>query len=115
MNEKFRQVIYIIHKIQIIYIYVTLDLNTEEYMPYMKLNNVLQYVHANSNHPTVVLKNIPKGVSKRLSEISSNTEVFNKAAPQYQEALEKSGYKHKLQYEQPQLQRNKRSRKCNII
>ena len=63
---------------------VTLDLNTGEYMPYMKPNNVLQYVH--TNHPPVILKNIPKGVNKRLSEISSNEEVFNKAAPQYQKA-----------------------------
>ena len=94
---------------------VTLDLNTGEYMPYMKPNNILQYVHANSNHPPGILKNIPKGVNKRLSEISSSEEVFNKAALQYQKALEKSGYKYKLEYKQPLPQTNKRSRKYNVI
>ena len=68
---------------------LTLDQNSGQYMPYMKLNNKLQYVNTKSNHPPAVLKNIPLGVNKRLSEISSNEEIFHRAAPVYQKALDK--------------------------
>ena len=67
-------------------------------MPYTKPNNILQYLHAKSNHPPVVLRNIPTGVNKRLSEISSNEEIFNNAAPIYQKALDESGHVFKLKY-----------------
>ena len=77
---------------------VTLDLSTQIYKPYIKPNNKIQYVNAKSNHPPAVLKNIPLGVNKRLSEISSNEDIFNKAAPVYQKALDDSGYKHQLHY-----------------
>ena len=58
-------------------------------MPYMKSNNKLQYVNTKSNHPPAVLTNIPSGINKRLSEISSNEEIFHRAAPVYQKALDK--------------------------
>lgn len=38
------------------------------------------------------IENIPEAVNKRLSEISSDEEAFNEAAPPYQEALRKGGY-----------------------
>lgn len=56
-----------------------------------------------------VLKNIPKGINRRLSEISSSEYEFDKAKPQYQKALESSGYHFDLQYEQTG-QKAKRSR-----
>ena len=71
---------------------VTLDLNSGQHMPYMKPNNTLKYVNTKSNHPPAVIKNIPEGINKRLSEISSSEEVFNKAAPVYQKALDANGY-----------------------
>ena len=71
---------------------LTLDQNSGQYMPYMKLNNKLQYVNTKSNHPPTVLKNIPLGINKRLSGISSNEEIFHRAAPVYQKALDNSGY-----------------------
>ena len=77
---------------------VTMNLTTGEYKPYIKPNNVPLYVHRESNHPPNIIKNIPENISKRLSAISSNEQVFNKAAKEYQAALEKSGYKDKLKY-----------------
>ena len=94
---------------------VTLDLDTGCYMPYMKPGNVLQYVNAQSNHPPVVLENIPEGVNKRLSEISSDEEAFSKAAPAHQKALDESGHNYKLKYQQParnQPEKRKRGRKA---
>ena len=56
------------------------------------------------------MKNIPLGINRRLSKISANKTVFDAAVPRYQEALNKSGYNHKLAYEEPEDQRTKK--KC---
>ena len=61
---------------------VTLDLVSGLYMPYTKPYNVIMHVHNQSNHPPSVLKNIPDGVNKRLSDISANENICSKAAPQ---------------------------------
>ena len=68
---------------------VIFELETETFRPYNKPNNIPQYVHRSSNHPPSVLKNIPEGVNKRLSSISSSSEMFNLAAPLYQDARTK--------------------------
>ena len=75
---------------------ITLDLEKDTYKPFMKENNTPLYVHSQSNHPRNVLKNIPAGVNKRLSSISSNEEMFLSEAKIYQEALENSEYKFRI-------------------
>jgi hypothetical protein len=77
-------------------------------------------VNKQSNHPPGILKNIAKGINKRLSTISSNEDIFNKAAPEYQEALNKAGHDYKLKYEpeanKPKQTNSKnRNRKRKII
>ena len=42
------------------------------------------------------LRELPKSISKRLSELSSNKEIFQKATPIYFEALKKSGFNEPL-------------------
>ena len=81
----------------------------------MKDNDTPVYVNCSSNHPPAVLKNILLGVNRRLSRISASKEVFDTAAPAYQEALAKSGYTHKLTYEatEPSCTK-KKTRKRNI-
>ena len=76
---------------------MTFNLVSDQYMPFMKPNNILHYLNTNSNHHPVILKNIPKGVNKILSEISSDEEIFKKVAPQYQKALDESGHSYKPQ------------------
>ena len=94
---------------------ITLDLTTGVYKPYIKDNDTPVYVNNNSNHPKTVLKNIPLGVNRRLSKISISKEVFDAAAPPYQEALRKSGYNHTLQFQSPdQLRTKKKNRKKNV-
>ena len=63
-----------------------------------------------SNHPPTVLKSIPLGVGRRLSRISANKVVFDAAAPPYQEALIKSGYIDKLEFEPEVLGAKKKNR-----
>ena len=87
---------------------ITLDLRTGDYKPFMKENDTPVYVSSRSNHPALVLKNIPMGVNRRLSRISANKEIFEAAAPPYQQALDKSGYKHTLEFEVPSLSLTRR-------
>ena len=97
---------------------VTLNLTTGKYHPYSKPNNTPLYVHSKSNHPPSVLRNIPLSINKRLTEISSDQDSFEQASPPYQQALDKNGYNHKLQFKHPlNLTTNKKtqSRKRKLI
>ena len=67
----------------------------------MKHNNIPLYVNTRSNHPKIFLDNIPLALNERLNRISSNKSVFDAASTPYQEALEKSGYSHRLQFTPP--------------
>ena len=95
------------------YLDVEFDLKNNVFKPYKKPNNEPLYVHKQSNHPPNVLKQIPKGIARRLSDISSSQEIFQQASPVYEEALRKSGYDEELQYcpERPP----RRNRKRQII
>ena len=77
---------------------VTLNLQTGTHQPYLKPGNTPLYIHTKSNHPPSVIKAVPEGINKRLSEISSNEDIFKRAIPEYQAALARSGYTHKLEY-----------------
>ena len=78
---------------------VTFNLNNSTYQPYTKPNTTLQYVHRESNHPPITTKNIPAGINKRLSSLSSDEASFYKAAPPYQKALDEGRYQCTLHYE----------------
>ena len=78
---------------------VTLDIMSNSYAPYRKPNDTPQYVHVESNHPAHVLKNIPLAVNKRLKQISKTKTIFDNSSSAYQDALNKSGYKHTLKYD----------------
>ena len=80
---------------------ITLDLKTSIYKPFIKPGDKPLYVNAESNHPPAILKNIPIGINKRISEISANQEVFDLASPLYQAELDRCGYTHQLKYSPP--------------
>ena len=86
-----------------------------KHYPYMKPGKIPSYVHAKSNHPPNILKQIPESVNLRLSDILSDETIFNKGAPPYQASLEKSGYQYKLKFTPKDKRRKKsRARKRNI-
>ena len=93
-----------------------MNIENDTFKPFMKPNNTPLYVHKLSNHPPNVTKNIPAAVNRRLSSISSNEEMFNSAAPTYQEALKSSGYNYQLKFNPPPEEGGKgRSRKRKIL
>ena len=96
---------------------VEFDLKQESFKLFIKPGDVPLYVHKLSNHPQVVLKNIPAAVNKRISALSSNEEMFLSVAPLFQEALKKAGYTNKLEFDKNanMCTKKKRSRKKNNI
>ena len=99
------------------YLDVTLNLNDGSYRPYKKPNEETSYIHANSDHPRSILKQLPKSIEKRLSSLSSSKEIFEETAPYYEQQLSNCGYKEKLNYRDPTPQNliTKRKRQRNIL
>ena len=59
---------------------VAFSLNRSTNQPFTKPNTPLQYVHRERNHPPITIKNIPAGINKRLSSLSSDKASFDQAA-----------------------------------
>ena len=97
------------------YLDVTLDLNSGTFQPYHKPDSEINYVHKQSNHPPSIVKQIPLSIQTRLSNLSSNEEIFRTATPFYEEALKRSGYDHKFEFtptpQQPRPASQQRKRK----
>ena len=93
---------------------VTFDLLNEIYKPYRKPNNKPLYINKHSNHPPNILKQLPKSIEKRISETSSNTDVFNRSIKIYNDALYKSNFKEPLQFVIPAPKKNDESQKRKI-
>ena len=76
------------------------DLVNNTYQPYRKPNNEPVYIHQQSNHPSNILKELPKPINKRISDISCDEQVFHNANKTYEKALESSSFTEKLTYNQ---------------
>ena len=77
---------------------VELNLETNEYSPWRKPNDFPVYINAKSNHPPNIIKEIPKMIEKRLTNLSSNEKVFEEKKPIYVTALKNSGHDSTLKY-----------------
>ena len=91
-----------------------MDLVNDIYKPYRKPSNKPLYINKYSNHPPNILRQLPKSIEKRISEISSNRSIKI-----YNDALHESNFKEALQFVIPAPKNNdenqKRKRKRNII
>ena len=73
------------------------------------------YIHKQSNHPPNIIKNLPASISRRISDISYDEEIFKKASPAYVDALKSSGYTEGITYPDKQPTKKKRNRQRNVI
>ena len=95
---------------------ITLDLANKCHMPYKKENSSVIYINKNSNHPTTIKKNLPRMIEERLARLSTNINIFNNAKPCYQNALNNSNFKHKLEYVNNTKQKeNKKSKRTRNV
>ena len=65
----------------------TFNLSTGQYYPYNKPNNASLYIHAKSNRPPSIVKQLPKMVNKRISDSPCDESAFNNAKVTYELAL----------------------------
>ena len=68
----------------------------KEHTPYRKPDNDPIYIHKHSNHPQNIFRDLPKSISKKVTDTSSNEETFNNHIPIYQEALKNSAFNNYL-------------------
>ena len=101
-----------------IYIYIYIYIRFTFYESERKPVNHLVYINKNSNDPKTNFRELPKSSRKRLSDLSSNKEIFQNAAPLYFETLKKCGFNKPLVLK-PKTNTsdntNKKQRKCKII
>ena len=98
------------------YLDISFDLNTGLHRPYRKEDTPPVYINVDSNHNPSIKKNLPVMISKRLSMLSSNEQVFNQESAVYNEGLRLAGYKDKVSYiPETGNQQPKRKRKRKII
>ena len=98
------------------YLDVTLNLENSTYRPNQKENIQIKYINIESNYPPSIIKKLSLSIESRFPSLFSSEEIFNKSVIPYQDALDKSGYKHKLKYNANiDTASNKKRRKRNII
>ena len=77
---------------------ITFNLENNTYCLYKKPNDKLIYIDVSSNHPPQIKKQLTKIISNRLSQNSSNVDIFNNTKLEYEEAPKKCGHITKLTY-----------------
>ena len=63
---------------------VTFDVDAETHHSYKKPNSEIKYIHKKCNHPPNIINQIPKSIAVRLSDTSSNKEIFMKSKVYYE-------------------------------
>ena len=103
---------------------VRFNLNDQIYEPYRKPNNNPVYINKHSNHPPNIISEVPKAISKRLTSISYNKNVFDRNIGIYNKALKNSGFDQTLTYDEQdeptsdsvnEESSQRRKRKQNVI
>ena len=95
---------------------LTFDLTNGTYKPYRKPNDEPLYINSSSNHPPSIIREVPKSINGRINQLSSNKDIFDAAAPRYNEALKHSNLTLQLIYEPANTNTHtKRNRQRNIL
>ena len=81
---------------------VELNLNTGKFKPIRKLNDHPIYINPKSNHPKIIIKQLPKMITHRISTLSSDKKTFDNEIGLYEKALKNSGHNCKLNYVPPE-------------
>ena len=90
---------------------ILFDLGNSSYKPFRKSNELPLYIHVDSNHPKIIKQNLPQMVSDRISRLSSSKQIYETEILAYKQALEASGHKQNIQYQDKPINRQNRLRK----
>ena len=114
-REKGLEIVIECNRKSVDYLDVTMNLADGSFKPYHKPGDETNYIHADSDHPPCIIKQLPQAVEKRISDLSSTEEIFNEAKQHYQDALKKSGHNYALSYKPSSNQGRRRNRGRKII
>ena len=78
------------------YLHIALNLKISTYRPYQKENNETKCINTESGHPLSIINELSISIESRPSSLSSSKEIFNDSVKPSEDALDKSGYKHKI-------------------
>ena len=73
------------------------------------------YINLQSNHPPNIIADIPKAISKRLTNISCNKNVFDRNVDIYQTALKNSDFDRKITYNNQSEQASNVNTNVNVL
>ena len=93
---------------------VTFNLATKKYFPFRKANNTPLYINAFFNNPPTIIKQLPKMVSKRISDLSCNKEEFDKIKSVYESALKDSIHFSSISYNNSNTRNARRNRNRKV-
>ena len=71
------------------------------------------YINVNSNYPPSIIKQVPSSINRRLSNLSSDKEVFLNNIQPCRQALKKSGFRDELTYVEPKISEERNNEKRN--
>ena len=69
---------------------VTLNLNNGTFKLFSKNDSAPRYINISSNHPRLVLRQIPNAVNQRINKLSSGRKIFEENKSRYDDALKDS-------------------------
>ena len=73
--------------IQTDFLDATFNFATKKHFPFQKTNNTPLYINAFYNHPPTTIKQLPKMMNKRISDLSCHKEEFDKVKSVWESAL----------------------------
>ena len=79
---------------------VHFNLNDQTFEPYRKPNSNPVYIIKRSNHPPNIINEVAKTISKRLTSISCNKNVFDRNIGIYNTAMKSSDFEQTLTYDE---------------
>ena len=80
---------------------ITLNLNNNSFKPFCKKNSAPTYINIDSNHPRLLLKQIPNAVNQRINRQYSCKRIFEESKIIYDEAFKNSVFQGWLEYVNP--------------
>ena len=91
---------------------VTFNLATKKYFPFRKANNKPLYINAFLNHPPAIIKQLPKMINKRISDLPWNKEGCDKVN---ESAVKERGHFSSMSHNNSNTQNARRNRKRKVI
>ena len=77
---------------------ITLNLSENCFKPSYKDKQTPSNINVNSNHSRLIIRQIPNAVNIRIYRLSSTKKIFHENNRMYDETVEKSGFKQRLEY-----------------